>query len=266
MGKIVAGALGFFILEPLGLGPLGALIGLYIGHQFDRGLGGFINPISAEEQQRIGACYFQTTFSLLGYLAKSDGRVSKAEIAQAEALMANMGLASEHRLEAIELFKAGAQSDFSLERTMQRFVGLCGRHNNLKQSLLNYLISLALADGELHSAEYQALQKIAAYLGFSKRLFDKFLEMIMAQSQFRASGSASDRASSAGQLNAAYKALGVSASNSDAEVKKAYRKLLSENHPDKLIGQGMPDDMIKLATERTQEIRKAYELIVASRK
>ena len=49
------------------------------------------------------------------------------------------------------------------------------------------------------------------------------------------------------------------------QVKKAYRMLISENHPDKLIGQGMPDDMIQLATERTQEIQAAYEIIVKSR-
>ena len=60
--------------------------------------------------------------------------------------------------------------------------------------------------------------------------------------------------------------MGVSSNSTDSEIKKVYRKLVSENHPDKLIGQGMPDDMIKLATERTQEIRKAYELIQASRK
>ena len=90
--------------------------------------------------------------------------------------------------------------------------------------------------------------------------------MIMARSQFNAGGSSGGYANSSNQLEAAYKALGVTAKNTDAEIKKVYRKLVSENHPDKLIGQGMPDDMIKLATERTQEIQKAYELIQQSRK
>jgi DnaJ like chaperone protein len=67
-------------------------------------------------------------------------------------------------------------------------------------------------------------------------------------------------------LDSAYAALGVKKQNSDSEIKKAYRKLISQNHPDKLIGQGMPADMVKLATERTQEIQTAYELVVDSRK
>jgi len=261
MGKITAGFLGWLVA-----GPMGAVIGLYVGHQFDRGLGGFLKPLSAEDQQRIGVCYFETTFSLLGYLAKIDGRISKEEITQAEALMVNMGLTADHRQQAIGFFKAGSRADFSLDQVMQRFVNICGRQNNLKRSLLNYLITLALADGELHPSERQVLQKVAHYLGFSKVVFEKLLQMIMAQAQFAGAGSTTGAASTADQLNVAYKALGVSASNTDSEIKKAYRKLLSENHPDKLIGQGMPDDMIKLATERTQEIRKAYELIQLSRK
>ena len=260
MVKIIAAFMGWQVA-----GLFGAMIGFYIGHFFDRGLGGFSRPLSAQQQQRVGACYFETTFTLLGYLAKADGRVSEEEIAQAEALMSRMGLNAEHRQQAIGLFKVGANSNFVLDDLMQQFVSTCGRMNNLKQSLLNDLIALALADGELHPAERQALQSIAQYLGVSKALFERLIAMIMAQSQFKGSGSAGE-ASSASQLEAAYKALGVSAKNTDSEVKKAYRKLLSENHPDKLMGQGMPDDMIKLATERTQEIRKAYELIQQRRK
>ncbi len=95
-------------------------------------------------------------------------------------------------------------------------------------------------------------------------MFDQFIEMVKAQSQFR--GSSSPGGASKGQVSSAFAALGVSESNSDREIKKAYRKLISQNHPDKLIGQGMPADMVKLATERTQEIQTAYELIVSSRK
>ena len=260
MVKIIAAFMGWQVA-----GLFGAMIGFYIGHFFDRGLSGFSRPLSAQQQQRVGACYFETTFTLLGYLAKADGRVSEEEIAQAEALMSRMGLNAEHRQQAIGLFKVGANSNFVLDDLMQQFVSTCGRLNNLKQSLLNDLIALALADGELHPAEREALLSIARYLGVSKALFERLIAMIMAQSQFRGAG-ASGSASSASQLEAAYKASGVSAKNTDSEIKKAYRKLLSENHPDKLMGQGMPDDMIKLATERTQEIRKAYELIQQSRK
>jgi DnaJ like chaperone protein len=261
MVKIIAALLGWQVA-----GFIGAIIGFYIGSYFDRGLGSFSRPLSSAEQARVGACYFETTFTLMGFLAKADGRISEEEIAQAEHLMARMGLTNDHRKQAIELFKKGSKSDFSLDHTMQQFVSICGRQNNLKQSLLNDLMALALADGELHQTERQALERVAHHLGISKALFEKIIEMIMARTQFNSQGSSGGYASSAGQLEAAYKALGVSANSTNAEIKKVYRKLVSENHPDKLIGQGMPDDMIKLATERTQEIRKAYELIQASRK
>jgi len=60
--------------------------------------------------------------------------------------------------------------------------------------------------------------------------------------------------------------LKVSEAASDTEIKKAYRKLISEYHPDKLMGQGVPEDMIKVATERSQKVQTAYDLIKKTRK
>ena len=261
-GKIIAGLLGLSVA-----GPIGVLIGVYIGHQFDKGLGG-LQPMSAQQQAEVRESFFDTVFGLLGHLAKADGRVSEAEVAHAEALMSKMGLNTPHRKKAIELFKTGSKSGFSIDVTMDRFMAVCGRQNNLKRALLDYLVSLAIADGELHQAEQDVLRKIAGRLGFSSALFDKFIEMVKAQSQFKQSGGSGGyrESTSPGTLQAAYTALGVEAAQTDAQIKRAYRKLISANHPDKLIGQGMPDDMVKLATERTQEIQTAYELVVANRK
>lgn len=261
-GKIIAGLLGLSVA-----GPVGVLIGVYIGHQFDKGLGG-LRPMSPEQQAEVKERFFETVFGLLGHLAKADGRVSESEIAHAEALMGKMGLNAPHRKKAIELFKTGTQDGFSIDATMDSFMAVCGRQNNLKRALLDYLVSLAIADGELHQAEQDVLRKIAGRLGFSPALFDKFIAMVKAQSQFKQSGGSGGfrEARSPGKLQAAYTALGVDSSQSDAQIKRAYRKLISANHPDKLIGQGMPEDMVKLATERTQEIQTAYELVVESRK
>lgn len=259
-GKIIGGLLGLFVG-----GPFAGLLGLFVGHQFDKGLGGVLSPMSAEQQQLIRNTFFETLFGLLGHLAKSDGRISQVEITQAEVLMGNMGLNSDRRRKAIEIFKSGALTEFSVEETMAQFMQICGRHSNLKRLLLNHLISLAMADGEMHPAEEQVLQVVAKHLGFSAVLFAQFIEMVKGQSQFQGSGNGSQRAATTIELEAAYRALGVKASNTDGDIKKAYRKLVSQNHPDKLIGQGMPEDMVKLATERTQSIQTAYDLIVASR-
>jgi DnaJ like chaperone protein len=259
LGKVIGGYLGFAISG----GFFGAILGAYLGHQFDRARSG---PITGGQQKRARHSFFYTVFSLLGHVAKADGRISSDEIAQAEALMDKMNLDPAARQSAIDLFKRGASPDFSIDSTMREFIRVCGRYSNLKQQLLNYLIALAMADGDLDQSEQDVLAKVARYLGFSAALFEQFIGMIKAQSRFRGSSSgAGTTSSSKDQLADAYRALGVSSDYSDGQIKRAYRKLISQNHPDKLIGQGMPEDMVNLATEKTQEIQAAYELIVFHR-
>ena len=87
--------------------------------------------------------------------------------------------------------------------------------------------------------------------------------MARAQGQFHQGGERAGArgASAALDIDAAYAALGVDSSVSDRELKRAYRKRMSENHPDKLIARGVPEDMVRLATERSQEIQSAYEQV-----
>jgi DnaJ like chaperone protein len=101
-------------------------------------------------------------------------------------------------------------------------------------------------------------------MGMGAAQLDRLLRMAQAQSGFQQQqrGTTTVRGSS---LEDAYRALGIESGASDKEVKRAYRKLMSEHHPDKLIARGVPEAMIKLATERTQEIQTAYELIRNSR-
>jgi len=178
-------------------------------------------------------------------------------------LMSKMGLTAEHRREAIRLFKAGAEPGFNPDASFATFRQDCARSPNLTQMLLVYLINLAMADGALDQAEVNALTRIAEGLGFSRFAFEQILRMIQAQNRFGGERAQQPRID---ELAVAYEALGVSANASDADVKKAWRKLMSEYHPDKLMGQGMPADMVKEATERSQEIQAAYDLIKKSRK
>ncbi len=257
-GKIIGGVLGLLVL-----GPIGLILGLFVGHLFDNGLMQTLKFASPQNIARIKHSFFETTFLVSGYLAKSDGHISQQEVDHTEAVIAQMGLDAEQRSRAIDLFKQGSGTDFQLEPAISAFMEVCRGQRQLCQTLLFFLISLALADQKVEQAEHQALQRIATLLGFSAAQLEQMLRMAQAQGHFH--GSSGFEAQPGTSLEDAYAALGVTSDVDDKALKRAYRKLMSENHPDKLIAQGVPEDMIKLATERSQEIQAAYEMIKKSR-
>lgn len=255
MFKLITTAVGFYFW-----GWLGAFFGLLLGAVIDRlrafGRGAF-NPLRNALRQAV---FLETVFLVLGKLAKADGQVSEAEIAHAEQLMQKLGMTAEHRQQAILWFKQGTQAGFDVYPVCRKFMAVCGHTHHLREMLLVVLIVMALADGDYHAEEEKLLREVAGYLGYGPEAFRRLLEQVLSQSHFAAAG-----ATTAAALEDAYKALGIAKEASDAEVKRAYRKLISQYHPDKLIGQGMPEDMIKLATEQAKEIQLAYDLIMQQR-
>ena len=260
MFKIILAIVGYFLL---GGSFFGAFIGYFIGSSIDRaqnyGMGG-INPLGTGQRQAV---FLETVFVLMGKLAKADGLISKDEINHVEAFIKKNGMSTEHRKQAIDQFKRGSSTNFDITETLNHFMASCGQTLNLKQVLLMYLIVMALADGQLDPAEQSLLEKIALRLGYSAAQFRQMLEMVLNQAHF--SQGRSSQQSPASALNDAYKALGITKDNTDKEIKRAYRKLMSQYHPDKLIGQGLPEDMIKEATERAKEVQVAYDLIKKQR-
>ena len=255
MFKLIGVVAGYYFF-----GFFGALLGLFIGSFIDRlrayGSGG-MNPLQNALRQAV---FLETVFISMGKLAKADGQVSQDEIDHVEQFMQKLGMTPEHRQQAIALFKKGADPAFDIEPTYKKFMAVCGHTRNLKQVLLVYLIVMALADGHFHPAEEALLADIAAHLGYDQAAFKHLKDMVLNQSHF-----AGGQASSATALDDAYKALGVTKDSTDAEIKRAYRKLMSQYHPDKLIGQGLPEDMIAMATEQAKEIQLAHDLIKKTR-
>lgn len=249
-GKVIGGGFGFMFG-----GPLGALAGMAIGHQFDKGLN--LSELEPGNPERVQLAFFTATFSVMGYLAKADGQVSRSEIRMAENIMGQMNLNAEQRKAAIALFNQGKQDDFQLDEVLSQFKQECRRRTNLLQMFLEILIATAFADNALDTAEHAALKRIASDIGFSQQQLEQLIRMVGAQQ----SHSQTQRPS----LDNAYAVLGVSRDISDAELKKTYRRLMSQHHPDKLVAKGMPEEMIKLANEKTGEIKSAYEQIKQSR-
>jgi len=192
---------------------------------------------------------------LMGHIAKADGKVTREEISAAEAIMAHMQLNAVQRKAAIRLFNAGKQADFRLDEVIEQFRRECHGRRNLERVFIEIQITTAQADGHLHAAERRILQDIGNRLGFSAAEIDQLL----------AAGRHPPGTATRQTLTTAYQVLGVSAQASDAEVKKAYRRLMNQHHPDKLIARGLPEEMIQLATEKTQQIKAAYEQVKASR-
>lgn len=255
MFKIVGALLGFYWF-----GFFGALTAFFIGSFIDRsiayGLGG-VNPLNRAHRQSV---FLSSVFVLMGKIAKADGQISQNEIAHVEQLFQKLGMTEEHRQQSIALFKRGSAPDFDIKPTLNEFMAVCGNTNSLKQMLLVYLIVMALADGHLDPAEENLLKDIALHLGYNQDAFRQILAMIVNQAHF-----AGGQANVGSGLDDAYKALGVNRESNEQEVKRAYRKLMSQYHPDKLMGQGMPADMIAVATAQAQEVQAAYDLIKRSR-
>lgn len=260
-GKVIGGALGFAVS-----GPIGALLGAAIGHSFDKGLNG-IESMSPEDlsTESIQAAFFTATFSIMGRVAKSDGIVSQEEIDVAQATMSRMQLNDEQVKAAQALFSQGKSASFDYRAIAQQLREECGRRTNLLQMFLEIQIATALADGELHESEQAILLELAELLGFKRQQFEQLLAMAVAQQRFYNKDRGFSAQNSASQLEEAYDVLGLEDTCSDQELKRAYRRLMSQHHPDKLVAKGLPEEMMKLATEKTQQIKEAYELVKRNR-
>lgn len=257
-GKIAGGGIGF----ALG-GPLGAMLGTMLGHQIDKvkdtGVG--FDPGS---QERTQAAFFAATFSVMGHIAKADGYVSPQEIQMAEQVIVQMKLSSEQRVVAIGLFNQGKQADFDLDQVLDQFKQECRRKVTLIQMFMQIQLQAAYADGNKDPEEEKILQYICQRLGYPISMLKQLEAMLFAQQ--RQYSSNSNMPPQQDEIDNAYQVLGVTIDASETEVKKAYRRLMSQHHPDKLISKGLPDEMIKIATEKSKEIQKAYELIKQTRK
>jgi len=265
IGKIVGAVLGYLLLR-----VPGAIIGVILGHLYDqsvaaRARGPGVNALE------IGVRFFKATFEVMGHVAKSDGRVSEAEIAAARQVMAELRLNGAQIQAAIAHFTRGKNADFDLEGTLQEFARVCAQRPDLLRVFLEIQVRACLEGVDMQGPARAAVHQVAELLDVS-RLELAHMEAVLRirREQFRANarngGSAGGSAQPRGmQLGAAYQILEVDPKTSDEEVAKAYRRQLSKHHPDKLKANGLPESMLEHAKQRTQQIIEAYELIKSAR-
>ena len=275
LGKLLGALIGLLLVRH----PVGAFVGLVLGHAVDERRD---RPRAYGPQQQ--AAWLEAAFAVMGCVAKSDGRISEDEISAARQAMDMLRLDEPQRQSAIAAYTRGKASEFDLDATVRRVAGLCRGRPDLRGMFLQLQLLAALAGNDLRGRPRELLQKTAAGLGVPGL---EFMRLEAAARLFhhhaqgaRAGGAPGGERPGAGErpggrsgtarrgalspaerLAAAYASLGVDAGASDADVTRAYRRQMSQNHPDKLAASGLPPAMMEVAKEKTQRIREAWEII-----
>lgn len=253
-GKVVGTVAGF------AAGPWFALVGLVVGHQFDRGYARHAASASPDRLHRLPRSFVRSLFLTMGFLAKSDGRVSEEEIRAARMLMHRLGLDPAETRQAMDWFRDGKQPAFPLHATLRDVRRDTRGRAELRALFVQLLLEVALSKDAMHRRERAAVWTIASELDVGRVELAQLEAMLRAQKGFRRSPAGN---ADAARLERAYAVLGVSRASTNAEIKQAYRRLMNRNHPDKLSN---ADPAVLLtAQERTREIRGAWEMLRARR-
>ena len=259
-GKLLGGTFGFMIG-----GPIGALMGAALGHNLDRGLSAMdAESISAQgfnQQNRAQTAFFTATFSVMGHVAKADGRVTPDEIRLVGLLMDHLQLNAEMRSVAQRLFNQGQSADFDVEGVLSQFRRECRHSGNLLRMFVELQLQAAYADGVVHPDERAVLNQVCASLNISHDELAQIETLVRAGIGHGGATVGVDVPS----LEDDYAMLGLESDASNDEVKRAYRRMMSRHHPDKLVSKGLPEEMMRVATEKTQQIKAAYERVQHSR-
>lgn len=283
-GKIA----GLFFGVLLTRNIVGALVGLYLGHLFDQAVKRLGNKQNVEQwltsEDSKQSIFFYTTFSVMGHVAKVTGKVTPEHIATANEFMETMRLSSEQVEEAKDAFREGKLLGFPLKKKLSLFKNHFGDRRDLCQFFIEIQIQTAYSDSILEPLEFDLLVKISKELGFSKRELTQLIAMWEAELRFQSYKKQQQEKNSkyhhrhrqqnqksnsnntvSPTLLDAYALLGVNERDGTRDIKRAYKKSMAQNHPDKLVAKGLPPEMMEVAKQKTQDIQSAYEIIKKAR-
>jgi len=227
-GKVSGAAAGLFVG-----GPVGALVGAVAGHFF------------LDRESDPGVTFTIAVVALAGKMARADGVVSEEEF---QVFRQAFGVPPEEEGNVHRIFNLARQDIAGFEYYAGQIARLFVGNPAMLEDVLDGLFEIAKADGVLHPEEAKFLERVAEIFGFAPNEYRRI----------RASHFAPE-------LTDPYVILGLSYSADDNELRQTYRRLVRENHPDSLMARGVPQEFIKLATDKLAAINTAYEKIRAER-
>ena len=234
-GKIIGGVLG-----SIG-GPIGLGLGAALGHQFDKAAD------QGGQKQHVAVAYMFILVASMAKMAKADGHISKEEIERIDQFFSQLGFTGDAQKAAQEIFRKEKESNSDIGAYFEQFSQLTKADLNQAQILYTILLEIAKADGNIHEAEIQILH--------------------LAESKLRLPVGYTDReiGSQHSSLKHAAEVLDVSESASESEIKSAYRDKCKKMHPDVLISQGLPDELVQFAGAQIQSFTEAKDTMLKAR-
>jgi DnaJ like chaperone protein len=250
-GKAIGASMGFMVG-----GPIGAILGGVIGHTFDAGSEARLRYFESEDhtwpevEREFDRQYlfYVGLASLAAKMAKADGVVTSDEIrAFDHFLRIDLGLNVDERKTIAQVFNEAKNSPEDASAIAIQFKQLIGYQHEVLHMMLQLLFRIALADGDMHKDEESFIQQMASIFELSDNEYQQIRALYIKEN------------------NRAYQILGVLKSASNDEIKRAYRKLVREYHPDKMQAKGVPEDFMKIANEKMSEINRAYDQVSKER-
>ena len=231
-GKILGGATGFAFG-----GPIGALLGGVAGHALDK--------IKTKKKLPEETALKQIGFTigvivLSAKMAKADGKVTEDEI---RAFKEKINIPDNEIKNVAKLWDQAKKTTDGFQIYARQIANLLEKNSSVLEELLKLLIIIALADGKITIPEIKYLKEVGNIFGFSEEDFERIYS------------------SKSGVSSDPYQILGVSRDASIDEIKQKWKQLAINHHPDRLISQGIPEDLIHKSTSRLKEINNAWDTI-----